>query len=151
MVIMRSEMMKRLLTALISINLFATILSWISYTPSSQREHNVYYFGFLETFMFVFLYAGPVYLLVGLPLSFIIDKLIGKTKSNSKLTRYFIGLGLYSFVGTLVGFIFVILLGQNVYWSEIISFSIYGFIASNFYYHLSLLLSKINNKYLIFS
>ncbi|WP_156312255.1 hypothetical protein [Lysinibacillus contaminans] len=146
MVIMRSEMMKRFLTALISVILFATILSWISYTPSSQREHNVYYFGFLETFMFVFFYAGPVYLLVGLPLSFFIDKLIGKTKSNSKLTRYSIGLGLYSFVGTLVGFIFVILLTQNVYWSEIISFSIYGFIASIFYYHLSLLLSKINNK-----
>ena len=142
MMIMRSEIMKRFFTVLISVILFATILSWISYTPSSQREHNVYYFGFLETFILVFFYAGPVYLFVGLPLSFFIDKLIGKTNSNSKLTRYFIGLGLYSFVGTLIGFIFTILLTPYDYWS----FSIYGFIASNFYYHLSLLISKINNK-----
>lgn len=149
--IMRSEMMKRFLTALISVILFATIFSWISYTPSSQREHNVYYSGFLETFILVFFYAGPVYLLAGLPLSFFIDKLIGKTKSNSKITRYFIGLGLYSFVGTLVGFIFIIVFTQNVYWlSEIILFSISGFVASNLYYHSSLLVSKINKNYLIF-
>ena len=143
--------MKRFLTALISVVLFATIFSWISYTPSSQREHNAYYSGFFEIFILVFFYAGPVYLLAGLPLSFFIDKLIGKTKSNSNLTRYFIGLGLYSFVGTLVGLIFIILFTQNVYrLSEIILHSISGFIASNIYYHLSLLISKINNKYLIF-
>jgi hypothetical protein len=79
-----SEMMKRLLTALLSAVLFATIFSWISYVPSSQREPNVYYFGFSETFAFVIIYAGPVYFLVGLPLSIFIDKLVRKFYRKSK-------------------------------------------------------------------
>ena len=145
--------MKRFLTVVLSVVLFATIYSWFFYVPSSQREPNVYYFGFSETFIFVIIYAGPVYFLVGLPLSIFIDKLIGKTKRNSKWAMYFVGLGLYSLVGTLVGFILLIIFSQNIniYQLEVISYSICGFIAANFYFHLSLLISKINNKYLIFN
>ncbi len=149
MLIMRSEMMKRFLIAVLSIVLFATLLACVSYTPSVQREPNVYYFRFLETFFLVVIYAGPVYFLAGIPLSIIIDELIGKTKSNSRWTRYFFGLGLYSLVGAFVGFIFPILLTENIDWRGIIPYSIYGCIAANFYYHVLLLVSKINKKYLI--
>ena len=45
--------MKRFLIAVLSIVLFATIIAWVSYIPSVQREPNVYYFGFLDTFFFV--------------------------------------------------------------------------------------------------
>lgn len=140
--------MKRLLTVVLSVVLFASIYSWFSYVPSSQREPNVYYFGFFETFMFVVIYAGPVYFLVGLPLSIYIDNLIAKTNSNSNWARYFVGLGLYSFTGTLVGIIVLLIFSQSmdVYQLDVISFSIYGLIASNFYYHLSLLILKINNN-----
>ncbi|WP_438317071.1 hypothetical protein [Sporosarcina sp. FA9] len=144
-------MMKRFLIAVLSIVLFATLLAWVSYTPSVQREPNVYYFGFLETSFFVVIYAGPVYFLAGIPLSVLIDKLIGKTKSNSRWTRYFVGLGLYSSIGAFVGFIFPILLTENIDWRGIISYSLYGCIAANFYYHVLLLVSKINEKYLIFN
>jgi hypothetical protein len=141
-------MMKRLLTTALSVVLFATIFSLISYVPISQREPNVYYFGFFETFVFVMIYAGPIYFLVGLPLSIFIDKIIKKSNRESKWAKYFVGLGLYSLFGTLIGTIFLIFLSQNsnILSLEVLSFSIYGFIASNFYYHLSLIVPKINKK-----
>jgi len=94
--------MKRLLTVVLSVVFFATIFSWVSYVPSSQREPNVYYFGFLETFTFVIIYAGPIYFLAGLPLSIVIDKLMDKSNRKSKWAKYFVGLGLYSLFGILV-------------------------------------------------
>lgn len=134
--------MKSLLTAALSAVLFATILSWISYVPTSQREPNAYYYGFSELFTFVITFAGPVYFLVGLPLSFFIDRLIKKFIKKSKWAKYFVGLGLYSFFGILVGVIYQIILSQNIYLLEFISFSIYGIIASNIFFHLSLVLKK---------
>src|SRR5699024_8049553 len=107
--------MKRFLTVILSVVLFATVYSWVSYVPISQREPNVYYFGFFETFIFVIIYAGPIYFLAGLPLSVFIDKLIGRFNEKPKLVRYFIGLGLYSLVGPLVGLIFLIIASQNLY------------------------------------
>ncbi len=138
--------MKRLLTIALSVILFATIFSWISYVPSAQREPDVYYFGFIETFIFVIFYAGPIYFLAGLPLSIYIDKIIERTKRKTKWAKYFIGLGLYSLVGILVGVIFLFIFSQNNFHLKVISFSIYGIVASNIYYHLSLLISKINKK-----
>ena len=141
-------MMKRVITLALSVLLFAIILSWISYVPSSQRELNVYYFGFFETFIFVIIYAGPIYFLFGLPVSIFIENLIEKSKRKSKWAKYFVGLGLYSLFGILAGIIFLIILSQsgNLYPSEIFFSSIYGIIASNLYFHLALLVSKINNK-----
>ncbi|KAB2487459.1 hypothetical protein [Priestia endophytica] len=141
-------MAKRFLTAVLSVILFAIIFSCFSFVPSSQREPNVYYFGFLETFIFVIIYAGPIYLIIGVPLSIFIDKLIKKANNTLKWARYFIGLGLYSLAGILVGTLFIIF-SQHIQLLEVISFSVYGFVASNIYYHLLLLASK--NKYLIFN
>src|SRR5699024_11453040 len=141
--------MNSFLIVIFSVVLFATVYSWVSYVPISQREPNVYYFGFFETFIFVIIYAGPIYFLAGLPLSVFIDKLIGRFNEKPKLVRYFIGLGLYSLVGTLVGLIFLIIASQNLYRMEFISFSIYVFVASNFYFHFWLLISKLMRYKLI--
>lgn len=138
--------MKRFLIILLSSILFATLYSWISYVPSSQREPNVYYFGFFETFAFVIIYAGPVYFLVGLPISIMIDKLVGNFNRNSKWVIYFIQLGLYSLAGILVGFIYLLVSFRGIYLAEVISFSILGFVASNLYFHFLLLVSKMQKK-----
>jgi hypothetical protein len=138
--------MKKLLTATLSTTLFAIIFSLLAYVPSSQRKPDVYYFGFFETFAFVIIYAGPVYFLVGIPISIIIDKLVGRTNGNSKLLRYFVQLVLYSLVGILVGVIYSIIFYSNTSTTELISFSIFGFIASNSYFHLFLLITKLIKK-----
>lgn len=144
-----------ILSAFLSVVLFASICGWLAYVPKVQRDPNDYYFGFLETSFFVIMYAGPVLFLVGLPLSFFIDMLIRKTIRKSKWARYFVGLGLYSLVGTLVGGIFVTLFTPDIQNIELyrINFRlylIYGCIAANFYFHVSLLVSKINKRYLFF-
>ena len=98
--------MKRFLTAALSAILFATIFSWFFFVPSSQREPNVYYSGFSETFTLVIIYAGPVFFLVGLPLSIFIDKLVAKFNKSLRWARYFFGLGLYSLAGILLVLLF---------------------------------------------
>ncbi|KAB2328080.1 hypothetical protein F7731_26055 [Cytobacillus depressus] len=138
--------MKRLVTVVLSVALFASIFSWIFYVPVSLREPNVYYSGFLETFIFVIIYAGPIYLLAGLPLSIFIDKLIEKSNRKSKWAKCFLGLGLYSLFGIFVGVIFLFLFIGNIYSQENFTVSIYGIIASNVYYHLLILVSKISKK-----
>ncbi|NYF26141.1 arginine exporter protein ArgO [Sporosarcina sp. JAI121] len=138
------EMMKRFITAALSAVLFATIFSWFFFVPSSQREPNVYYSSFSETFTLVIIYAGPVFFLVGLPLSIFIDKLDAKFNKDLKWTRYFFGLGLYSLAGILFGVVFLSLLNPNIYLEDVFSFSLCCFIASTIYYHLLLSVSKIN-------
>ncbi|TRM12148.1 hypothetical protein FH966_10890 [Lentibacillus cibarius] len=57
------EAMKRLLTVALSVVLFTTVYSWISYMPMSQREPNVYYFGFLKRlFLSLFMLAPFIFL-----------------------------------------------------------------------------------------
>lgn len=137
-------MVKRFLVMVLTIILFAVGFSWISYTPSSQREPNTYYFGFFETCFFVIIYAGPLYLFAGTPLSILIDKLIRKFDRKSKWKTYLFGLGMYSLAGGIVGILFIVISGI-IDWNQLMSYSIIGLIASNLYFHLSLLLSK-NNK-----
>lgn len=135
--------MRRVLTALLSTILFAIIYSWIFYVPSSQREPNVYYFGFLEISVFVIIYTAPAYFLVGLLVSLLIDKLVGNVDRNSKWKLYFIQLGLYSLAGILVGLIYLKIFSNSMYLVEIIYFLLVGFAASNLYFHLLLLVRKI--------
>ncbi len=136
--------MKRLITAVLSIILFAGLFSWISYVPISQREFNVYYFGFLETFIFVIIYAGPIYFIAGIPLSIFIDKLIKKLNRKSKWGKYIAGLGLYSVFGILVGVILILFSQSWTMYFEVFYISLYGFIASIIYYHVLLLISTVS-------
>ncbi|MYL60102.1 hypothetical protein GLW20_21545 [Virgibacillus halodenitrificans] len=137
------KVMKRLLTTILAIIIFATLLSAISYVPSSQREPNVYYFGFLETFLIVVIYSGPVYFLVGLPASIFIDKLARRLGKHYGWKKYFIQLGLYSLAGVLAGFVFSLFYGGTISSEEVLPLSILGVAAAIIYFHVSLLVSKI--------
>lgn len=136
--------MKRFLSAIIATILFAIVYSAISYAPESQREPNTYYFGFTETIVFVMLYAGPVFLLIGIPLSIMIDKSIENKKS-----QYIKKLVFYSVAGLLIGALFplVLLPGLNLA-SLIVLYAGIGLMAANIYFHTFLLLpfSKKNTK-----
>ncbi|MGY4793831.1 hypothetical protein ACVNNN_02420 [Lysinibacillus fusiformis] len=136
--------MKRFLTGVLSTILFAAIFSWFSFVPNSQREPNAYYSSFSETFSLVIIYAGPVFFLVGLPLSIFIDKLVANFNKSLKWTGYLFGLVLYSLAGILFGVVFLSILNQDIYLEDVIPFSICCFIASNIYYHILLSVSKIN-------
>ncbi|SEH50787.1 hypothetical protein SAMN05192559_101892 [Halobacillus karajensis] len=136
--------MNRFLTAVFSSICFATLLAVVSYVPSTQREPNIYYFSFLETFIFVILYAGSVFILAGIPLSILIDKLVGRYRNLSKWALYLVKLGAYSFTGVVVGLLYFIMVFQN--FKGVISFSLYGCLASNVYFHFLLLLTDRRTK-----
>ncbi|KAB2336829.1 hypothetical protein F7731_10830 [Cytobacillus depressus] len=137
------SLLERLSTMALAVVLFAVAFSWVSYVPSSQREPNTYYFGFFETFVFVIIYAGSLYLIAGMPLSVLINKLIRKSNGKSKWERYYIGLGMYSLAGAIVGALFIVFSG-DIHWNGFTLALMWGFAASNLYFHLSLLISKIN-------
>lgn len=66
----------KLVTTLVSILVFAILYSWNAYIPHAEREPDTYYFGFWETAIFVILYAGPIYLVAGIPLSYAGDVIL---------------------------------------------------------------------------
>ncbi|MBB4825953.1 hypothetical protein HNO89_003190 [Sporosarcina luteola] len=138
------NLMGSLLTMALTVVIFSIAFSWVSYVPSSQREIGSSYSSFSGTFILVLVFAGPIYFIVGTPLSIFIDKLIRKSNRKSNWGKYFYGFILYSLSGAIVGVLFTMLSGY-FNWNELIPYSLLGFIASNFYYHLSLLMLKTNN------
>lgn len=118
---------KRILIALLSAILFSLILSYISYTPLTEREPNSGYGSFGSFIWFYLLFSIPVYLFGAIPLSFFIDKHV--EKELVKLPLYVLGgffvgiitimisfmaIGLellkYGAVGAFAGFIFFVLM-----------------------------------------
>ncbi|WP_201777914.1 hypothetical protein [Ornithinibacillus contaminans] len=138
-------LMRRFLTVLLAIIVLAAFLSWILYVPHSQRYPNGYYFGFFETIIIVIIYATPIYI-AGLPISIGIDRLLAKINNSSRLLRYVLGLSLYSLAGLLVSVILLILFDQNIYTLEIVPFALCCVVASNLYYHLFMLVSRIKRN-----
>ncbi|SFQ40054.1 hypothetical protein [Salibacterium halotolerans] len=128
-------------SSLIFAAIFAAIGSWLSYVPNSQREPDIYYPTFFDEFRFALIFAGPVFFLIGIPLSIIIDR-----KGRSKPLRYFVLLGLYSVVGLLIGTFYYVMFFTALYPSAGILFAILGFFASNLYFHLLLGITKIKMK-----
>ncbi|WP_303969436.1 hypothetical protein [Sporosarcina ureae] len=133
--------MKRFISAVIAAILFAIIYSAISYVPESQRESSTYYLGFSEAMVFVMLYAGPIFLLIGIPLSIMIDTLMKNKKS-----QYVKKLVFYSAAGLLIGALFPLILlpGLNSV-SLIVLYAGIGLMAANIYFHTFLLLPPHNN------
>ncbi|GAA0492376.1 hypothetical protein GCM10008986_18380 [Salinibacillus aidingensis] len=132
--------MNRVLALAGSVIFFAIAFSIYSYVPESQREPNVYYFGFFETFVFVMIYSGPVYLIAGLPVSLLIDQLLKKIKGR---LPYLPRMTMYSIAGIIIGFLFHIWMTKNHIGSLslVIRPLIYGFTAANIFLHLLLLIS----------
>ncbi|GEL77625.1 hypothetical protein [Tenuibacillus multivorans] len=94
--------MIRFMTAILSTLVFASVFSWLNYVPVDERVENVYYFGFWETFLFVVIYAGPVYLLFGIPSSVIIDQWTTNVQQKGKFFLQLVLYGLFGFIGLLI-------------------------------------------------
>ena len=130
------KFIRRLVATVISIILFAVIYAAISYAPESQRESDTYYFGFVETIVFVMLYAGPVFLIIGIPLSVMIDKVLENKKMQYRKKLVF-----YSVAGFILGALFPLILlpGLNSA-SLVILYAGIGLMAANIYFHTLLFL-----------
>jgi hypothetical protein len=126
---------KRIVVALTSSFIFSLFFSLISNTPESQRSPDTYYFGL------AIIYVTPIYFLIGIPISLVIDNWL-KQKRNSYLLR----LGLYSISSLIPSIIFIVLLnsGSGLPPLEGILINwLLSLIASNLFLHILIILEKL--------
>ncbi|WP_054709339.1 hypothetical protein [Bacillus sp. JCM 19041] len=98
---------------------------------------------FLKPFIIVSIYSAPVYFLLGIPSSVVIDKIIHKGK---RFDEYLFGLILYSLAGGIACIVTLFILGQNINFIGIIGASLLGCIAASLYYHLYIVVKKCGKK-----
>src|SRR5690625_3345078 len=109
-------MKRRLLIVALSVIVFAIIFHWLMYITNPSELPKEYYFSFYESFFFSLFFVGPVYLILGLPVSIVIDLFIAKLTNYSRWLYYLYGLLSYSIAGILVGFIFLFLTFTSIKW-----------------------------------
>ncbi|WP_100011341.1 hypothetical protein [Lentibacillus sediminis] len=93
------------------------------------------------------LYALPVYLLAGTPLSALIVKVINQKSFKAKVTRYFTNFVLYGLAGVISAFVLIMILAiaENELYligQDLGAYMLYGITASLIYYHIWLLVSE---------
>ena len=138
---------KRVWVALVSICIFSFLFALINYVPKSEQLENVYYFKFSELFMFSIIYASPVYLLGGIPVSYLADWLLKKKEYKRP---YLIGIFIYSISGFLLMIIDLFLISGAENLDHIINiffFSILGIPAAIIFFLITLLFTYIGSKW----
>lgn len=112
-------MLKRILAVVVSSIIFALGVSLISFVPEEQREPDVYYMGISESFILIGYIVLIFYTVVGIPVSWIIDKWRGRFSDHSIIKRYFAGMVLYSLAGILGGAIYYSTVGYIQFFLDI--------------------------------
>lgn len=142
-------MLKRILALIISSIIFALSLSIFSYIPEEQREPDIYYMGILESFMFIVYVLLIFYTVIGIPVSWLIDKWRKRYSDSSVFKRYIIGIALYSLGGILGGAIYYNTGGSIQFFLDIFLETIaYWLVASILLFNILWVLErkKIKNK-----
>ncbi|MCP1447864.1 hypothetical protein [Priestia megaterium] len=139
-----SRFIKLVVISILSTAIFSTVYGIISLTPESEKEPNIYYFSFTDTFVFTFMYTLPVYIVVGIICSYLID-MVARNMQTRKM--YFSKLLMYSLAGLVPGLAFYFLFeGIQLDYQLLFYFFALGILASNTFYHVLLLMNKIFNK-----
>jgi hypothetical protein len=136
---------KRFLVALLASFLFSLGFSLFSYTPESQRSPDTYYFGIWETFFFTVIYVTPIYLFIGIPISFVIDIWFNHQKSW-ETKSYLLKVGMYSIASLIPALIVLILFNAKSTHFSLQSFLmtlLLSVIASNLFYHILIMLDRL--------
>lgn len=136
-------MLKRILAVIISSITFALSLSLISYIPEEEREPNVYYMGISESFIFIVYILLIFYTVIGIPVSWIMDKWRKRYSNDSIVKRYFVGMILYSLAGILAGAIYYTTVGYIQFFLDLFFETIvYWFVASFLFFHILWVLER---------
>jgi hypothetical protein len=131
---------KRIAASILSSVILSGVFGLIEYVPESERDPNVLYFSFLGTFVVTFIYSLPVFFIVGIPTSMLIDWIMRKSRFHK--AKYLLELLLYTLFGTFFG---ILVLAVFIEWSmEALNGALLGSIGSILYFHVLLLLQKFN-------
>ncbi|MEN2768631.1 hypothetical protein [Ornithinibacillus xuwenensis] len=139
-------MLKKILAAVLSTIVFSAVMGLLNYfTSSAQTFEN-----FWIPMVFFAMYAAPVYLIAGIPISYLIDKVVNKINNTSQLTRHYTRYGLFILAGIVVAFIYVAILrvteDEQLLSRDLLTYIIGGVIASLIYYYVSLLFTNKESK-----
>src|SRR5690625_2094639 len=110
-------------------------MSYISYTPMAEREANAWYESFSSFVQIYLIFSVPAYLLGGIPISFYVDKYVGK--EMIRLPLYLVG-------GFLVGVAVIVISFMTISF-EVWKYGLVGLCASFLYYVLLLVANRIGS------
>lgn len=132
----------KFITAVCAAMVFAILYSWYMYVPQAEREASTYYFGFWEVIIFMVIYAGPIYLIAGIPLSYGGDKIVQRFSHSPSWVRWLFGILVYACLGALAALITIPILLTVPTYSEMMGFAVMGSIAATVFYLIQLLLQR---------
>ncbi|AXF54961.1 hypothetical protein [Salicibibacter kimchii] len=138
---------RKLVVAVISIVLFSLAISFIQYTPQSEQEPNVGYFSFSGLVMSYIIGSSLFFIVGGIPISLLIEKINEKIIFPSILYKYLINILFYIIGGLTIAGLFNLILLPGVSNPEdvdfIIAVYIFSIIGSLLFYFVSLCITKI--------
>ena len=137
-------MFRKFLTAILSAVIFSFILGLMTYLTYTSNSIWI-------SMGFFLLYSAPVYVISGIPLSYLIDSVIKRINFSSPLARHYSRYGLFILAGIVVALIYTVILTivderfvflSQASWTYVIG----GIIAALVYYYVSLVMDRKNNK-----
>ncbi|MBA4533217.1 hypothetical protein [Brevibacillus halotolerans] len=99
-------MLHRIFAGGVTAMLFCLVVAVAEYTPMIARKPNTYYFPFVTLLIIYLMYSIPIFLLIGIPCTILIDFITNRMGISNKSKLYFVHLGLYSLAGISIALIF---------------------------------------------
>lgn len=133
-------MKRKFLTALLSAVVFSFLLGLLSYLTYTADSLWV-------PMLFFLMYSAPVYLIGGIPVAFLIDKVINSINFSSQLARHYTRYALFILAGIVISVIYIVILSFADDKFEIMSqasltYLIGGVIAALVFYYVSAVVDK---------
>ncbi|RNB91902.1 hypothetical protein EDM56_03890 [Brevibacillus fluminis] len=144
-------MVAKVTTALVSSLVFCLSLAIVSYVPMIEHDPNSFYSSFFDLLVLFLIYAGPVYILGGIPSAILIEMLQRRIALTNRVGLYFFNVCAYLIAGVLVTFLLLLINSQGRLLTEAIRenliFFVLGAIAAVLYYHVLMLLTFLYGRY----
>ncbi|MDN9010188.1 hypothetical protein [Brevibacillus laterosporus] len=140
-------MLHRIFTGVVTAMLFCLVLAVSEYTPMIAREPNTYYFPFMTLVIIYIVYSVPIFLLIGIPCTILIDLITNRMGISNKSKLYLVQLGLYSSAGIVIALVFFGLTKGEIL-QKIWNYQAYVvyIVGSLIFYHVSLATMSIFKK-----
>ena len=138
---------EKLIISILSKLIFSFFLAFIAYIPESEQYPNVGYSSLHGLFIVYCIYTFPIYLIGGIPYSYLADFYFDKIRFHNNFSNYINGILVYLAGGLLI--VGIYLVGELLITGNIAGIIMFNFIgisvfASLLFYHMSLVWKKIN-------
>ncbi|MGO0061747.1 hypothetical protein ACTID9_17270 [Brevibacillus fluminis] len=144
-------MVAKVTAALVSSLVLCLSLAINSYVPLTARDPNSFYSSFFDLVMLFLIYAGPVYVLGGIPSAILIEALQRRMALTNRAGVYVSNVCAYLIAGVVVTFLFLLVISKGRMLAEAIGenlfFFVLGAIAAVLYYHVLMVVTFLYGRY----